>query len=176
MPSRGGMNSNSLLPYIDYEALKKNPKIIIGYSDVTAILLAIYAKTGVTTFYGPAVVSSFGEFPPFADETFSYFSDIVMKNVSVPHTFKNPDFWTDELVDWETQSISKKPYRNLLVTVSSGKSKGRLIGGNLNTMQCIWNTEYMPSIQEGDILFIEDANKDIATLERSFSLLKIFPA
>lgn len=63
MSAIGGMNSNSLLPYIDYEALRKNPKIIIGYSDVTAILLAIYAKTGITTYYGPAVVASFGEFP-----------------------------------------------------------------------------------------------------------------
>jgi len=44
------MNSNSLLPYIDYEAFKKNPKIIIGYSDVTAILLAIYEQTGISTY------------------------------------------------------------------------------------------------------------------------------
>jgi muramoyltetrapeptide carboxypeptidase LdcA involved in peptidoglycan recycling len=173
MSSIGGMNSNSLLPYIDYETLRKNPKIIIGFSDVTAILLAVYAKTGITTYYGPAVVASFGEFPPFVDETFHYFSDIVMKNVNVPHTYKNPDYWTDEFVNWETQSTSKKTYDNELVTVNGGKSKGRLIGGNLNTMQGIWNTEYMPVIQEGDILFIEDSLKDAATIERSFSLLKI---
>lgn len=56
MAAIGGMNSNSILPYIDYEALKANPKIIIGYSDVTALLLGIYAKTGMVTYYGPAMV------------------------------------------------------------------------------------------------------------------------
>lgn len=59
----GGYNSNALLPYIDYQALKADPKIIIGYSDVTALLLGIYAQTGLITFYGPALVASFGEFP-----------------------------------------------------------------------------------------------------------------
>jgi len=69
----GGMNSNSLLPYLDYEAIKKDPKIFVGYSDVTALLLGIYAKTGLTTYYGPAMVASFGEFPPYVEETFEYF-------------------------------------------------------------------------------------------------------
>ena len=64
MSTIGGMNSNSILPYIDYEAFKRNPKIIIGYSDVTAILLAVYAQTGISTYYGPALVASFGELPP----------------------------------------------------------------------------------------------------------------
>ena len=54
MAVAGGYVSNSLLPYINYEYLCRNPKIIIGYSDITAILLAIYAKTGLVTYYGPA--------------------------------------------------------------------------------------------------------------------------
>lgn len=96
-----------------------------------------------------------------------------MKRVTLPYTFKNPDFWTDEFISWETQSTSKKPYANKLVTVNGGKSKGRLIGGSLNTMQGIWNTEYIPIIQEGDILFIEDSYKNPEIIERSFFLLKI---
>ena len=64
MASIGGMNTNSILPYLDYEYLKQHPKIIVGYSDITALLLAIYAKTGLVTFYGPALAASFGEFPP----------------------------------------------------------------------------------------------------------------
>lgn len=63
----GGYNSNALLPYLDYEALIKKPKIIMGYSDVTALLLGIYTKTGLMTFYGPALVASFGEFPPLVE-------------------------------------------------------------------------------------------------------------
>lgn len=53
MSTIGGMNSNSILPYIDYDAFLNNPKIMIGYSDATALLLGIYAKTGIPTFYGP---------------------------------------------------------------------------------------------------------------------------
>ncbi|MCC4820412.1 LD-carboxypeptidase, partial [Vibrio lentus] len=77
MSTIGGNNSNSLLPYIDYDALRNDPKMIIGYSDATALLLGIYAKTGLVTFYGPALVASFGEFPPLVDETFQSFTDIL---------------------------------------------------------------------------------------------------
>ena len=64
----GGSNSNSLLPYLDFEALRRDPKVIVGYSDVTALLLGIYAQTGLVTFYGPALVASFGELPPLVDK------------------------------------------------------------------------------------------------------------
>lgn len=173
MSTIGGMNSNSLLPYIDYETFKNNPKPIIGYSDVTAILLAIYAKTGISTYYGPALVASFGELNPFVDITYKYFEDILVNEINTPHKIKNPAFWTDEYINWETQDRSKVEIPNDLITVYGGKVRGRLMGGNLNTMTGIWNTQYMPEIKKGDILFIEDSLKDCATIERSFSLLKL---
>lgn len=173
MSSIGGMNSNSILPYIDYEEFRKNPKIIIGYSDVTAILLGIYAKTGITTFYGPAAVASFGELPPYVDLTYDYFSDILIEEKNIPFTLPTPEFWTDEIIDWEKQNRSKEKYDNRLIAINPKVVEGRLIGGNLNTMSGIWGTEYMPEIKNGDILFIEDSFKNAATLERSFSLLKL---
>lgn len=173
MSTIGGMNSNSLLPYIDYEAFKENPKPIIGFSDVTAILLGIYAKTGISTYYGPALVASFGELKPYVDLTYKYFEDILVNDISYPYMLENPEFWTDEFIDWENQDREKNRVENELITVYEGKVQGRLIGGNLNTMTGIWNTEYMPEIKEGDILLIEDSLKDCATIERSFSLLKL---
>lgn len=173
MSTIGGMNSNSILPYIDYEAFKRNPKPIIGYSDVTAILLAVYAKTGISTYYGPALVASFGEFEPFVDMTYKYFEDILVNEINLPYEIKNPEIWTDEYIDWENQDREKQGVHNELITVYDGKVEGRLIGGNLNTMTGIWNTEYMPEIKEGDILFIEDSLKDCGDIERSFSLLKL---
>ena len=173
MSTIGGMNSNSLLPYIDYEEFKKNPKPIIGYSDVTAILLGIYAKTGVSTYYGPALVSSFGELEPFVTETYNNFKKILIDKIEYPCKLEMPKFWTEEYINWEEQDRSKKPFNNNWVTVTEGVSEGRLIGGNLNTMMGIWGTEYMPEIKAGDILFIEDSLKDCATIERSFSLLKL---
>ena len=173
MSTIGGMNSNSILPYIDYEAFKRNPKIIIGYSDVTAILLAVYAQTGVSTYYGPALVASFGELPPFADYTYKYFKEVIMDSIKIPYVFEKPKYWTDEYINWETQNKSKEKMENEWITVYDGVVRGRVIGGNLNTIQGIWGSKYMPKIKDGDILFIEDSLKDIATIERSFSLLKI---
>ncbi|WP_291576347.1 S66 family peptidase [Clostridium sp. UBA4548] len=173
MSTIGGMNSNSILPYIDYEAFKRHPKIIIGYSDVTAILLGIYAQTGISTYYGPALVASFGELPPFVEDTYKYFKDIVIDTTMIPYKFKIPDYWTEEFINWETQDRGKAKRENQWITVHEGVTQGRVIGGNLNTMQGIWGSKYMPEIMDGDILFIEDCLKDIATIERSFSHLKV---
>lgn len=173
MSTIGGMNSNSILPYIDYEELRRNPKIIIGYSDVTAILLAVYSKTGISTYYGPALAASFGEFPPFVDYTYDYFKEIFEDDLKTPHVLKTPRCWTDEYINWETQDRDKEKRDNSWIAVYKGITTGRVIGGNLNTIQGIWGSEYMPEIKDGDILFIEDSLKDAATIERSFSFLKI---
>ena len=173
MASIGGYNTNSILPYIDYEYLKKHPKIIIGYSDVTALLLAIYAKTGLVTFYGPSVASSFGEFPPLVDLTYDYFERFIKGRILIPYQYDKPDFWTDEFINWVEQKTAKKVYPNEWICVNKGMCQGKLIGGNLNTMEGIFQTEYMPIIKKGDILFIEDSFKDASIIERSFSLLKL---
>jgi muramoyltetrapeptide carboxypeptidase len=173
MSTIGGMNSNSIIPYIDYEAFRRNPKIIIGYSDVTAILLAIYAQTGISAYYGPALVASFGELEPFVDNTYKYFKEITLEDTQFPYAYEMPEYWTEEYISWETQDRSKERRENKWITVYEGIARGRVIGGNLNTMQGIWGSKYMPEIKAGDILFIEDCLKDAATVERSFSLLKV---
>lgn len=173
MASIGGNNTNSILPYIDYEYLKKHPKIIIGYSDTTALLLAVYVKTGLVTFYGPAAASSFGELPPFVDWTFKYFESMIKSEIICPYDYQMPEFWTDEVIKWDEQNRSKEQYKNDWICVKPGVCQGRLIGGNLNTMEGFFGTKYMPEIKKGDILFIEDSLKDACTIERSFSLLKL---
>lgn len=173
MASIGGNNTNSILPYIDYAYLKNHPKILIGYSDTTALLLAIYAKTGLVPFYGPALASSFGELPPFVDMTYDSFRQVIWEGCSIPYTYTMPPVWTDEYISWNEQVGSKKPRPNRWITVIPGVCTGRLLGGNLNTMEGFFGTEYMPEIQEGDILLLEDSLKDACTIERSFSLLKL---
>jgi len=172
MATMGGMVSNSILPYIDYQALKKDPKIIIGYSDVTAVLFGIYAQTSIITYYGPALVSSFGEMGYFLTQTYQYFYDMVEKP-KLPYTIKNPEFWTQDYIDWQEQTAEKSKTLNQLLTINAGKVTGRLIAGNLDTLQGIFASSYMPEIKQGDILLIEDSFKDAATVERSFSHLKI---
>lgn len=168
----GGYNSNSLLPYIDYEAMKKDPKIIIGYSDMTALLFAVHAKCGIPAFYGPALVATFGEFEPFNEMSYRYFEDILV-NRQLPYVYKKPDIWTDEYINWEDQTGPKKPKPNRWVTVNSGTAEGRIIAGNLNTMYGIWGSGYFPEIKKGDILLIEDTMKNAAEVERAFSFLKV---
>ncbi len=170
----GGSNSNSLLPYLDFDALKRDPKIIIGYSDVTALLLGIYAKTGLVTFYGPALVASFGELSPLVDETLAGFSQICLAGGgAVPHTLPTPAYWSDERLDWENQTRAKQCQPNRQISVGAGRVRGRLVGGNLNTMAGIWDSPYMPAIARGDILLLEDSLLTADTVERSFAHLKL---
>lgn len=172
MSAIGGMNTNAILPYIDYAYLKQHPKIIVGYSDTTALLLAVYAKTGLVTFYGPALAASFGEFPPFVEKTYEAFR-AMLENPPVPYACAMPPYWTEEFIPWDRQDRSKQARENRWLTVRSGAVRGRLIGGNLNTVGGIFGTDYMPQIREGDILLLEDSLKDAATVERSFSLMKL---
>lgn len=170
MSTIGGNNSNALLPYIDYEALRNDPKIIIGYSDVTALLMGIYAQTGLITFYGPALVASFGEFPPLVDKTFDSFIDI-LSSTSGMYSYSIPEEWTDVRHNWDTQDSGKPTYPNEWKFVGDGIVEGRIVGGNLNTMAGIWGSPYMPTIQQGDILLVEDSLCGIETVERSFAHL-----
>ncbi len=164
----------SLLPYLDFAALRRDPKIIVGYSDVTALLLGIHAQTGLVTFYGPALVASFGELPPLVDETLASFLQIVLADeAGVPCTLPTPVKWSDERLDWESQTRAKRCQPNRLISVGSGRVQGRLIGGNLNTMAGIWGSPYMPAIERGDILLLEDSLKSAETVERSFAHLKL---
>jgi len=171
--SIGGTNSNSLLPYIDYESLRNDPKAIIGYSDVTAILLGIYAKTGLTTFYGPAIVPSFGEYPDMLTDGKRFFENVLMGMKSAPYKLEAPEKWTDERIDWRTQDRPKKMVENSgWKCLRNGKAEGKLIGGNLNTMAGFLKSNYFPNLKNA-ILFIEDSAKDMAMEERLFSMLKL---
>lgn len=170
MSTIGGMVSNSMLPYIDYEALKRDPKIIIGYSDVTALLMGIYQKTGIATYYGPALVASFGEIGYFLNKTYDYFVNAAVAP-TYPYVIENPEYWTEEYLDWQKQDSEKPRTKNQLVTINDGKASGRLLVANLNTLSGIFGTEYMPEIQQGDILLLEDSFKDAAHTERSTSHL-----
>lgn len=173
MSTIGGTNSNSLLPYIDYDAFKDNPKIIIGYSDVTAILLALFAKTGIATYYGPALIPSFGEFAPLVNYTYNYFEQYFIENSKPPYEVPMPPFWSDEPVNWLEKTTEKKLFHNEWITVQKGVAEGRLIGGNVNAMYGFIGSPYFPKIEEGDILLIEDSMKNASLVEKNFAMLKL---
>lgn len=171
MAVSGGYVSNSILPYIDYDELIRNPKIVIGYSDVTAILLGIYAKTGLTTYYGPTV-SDFSNKPPMNQGSYNYMSDILIADTKPPFTLPVPSYWTEDYIDC-FEEIEYTTYPNKMITLNNGVVDGRLIVCNLNTLLGFMASEYMPVIKHGDILLIENKNLDAETLEREFSMLKV---
>ncbi|HPS68755.1 MAG TPA: LD-carboxypeptidase [Holophaga sp.] len=173
MATIGGDNSNALLPFLDYDAFWRDPKPVVGYSDVTAILFALYARTGIPTFYGPALAASFGELPPLVEETWESFADIVLGRAKRPFEYPRPSAWTDEHLLWEEQQRPKRTRPNAWVTLRPGKARGRLIAGNLNTLNGIWGTPYMPEFLPGDILLVEDSMKNAADVERSFTHLAL---
>lgn len=119
-------------------------------------------------------MASFGELPPLVDETLASFLQIVLADdAGVPCTLPTPAQWSDERLDWENQARAKQCQPNRLISMGSDQVVGRLIGGNLNTMAGIWGSPYMPAIEHGDILLLEDSLKSAETLERSFAHLKL---
>ena len=173
MSTIGGTNSNSMLPYIDYEAFRSHPKYILGYSDATAILLALYSNTGIPTYYGPALIPSFGEFEPLVNDTYHYFEQYFMAENNPPYEIPLPTFWSDEPVNWLEKTTEKTLYPNEWKTVIPGNVEGRLIGGNVNAMYGFIGTPYFPEIKPGDILLIEDCMKNASIVEKNFAMLKL---
>lgn len=147
----GGYNLNQILPYLDYDLIKNNPKIICGYSDITALLNAIYAKTGLITYHGPHY-SSFG-MKKGNEYTIEGFSKLVLNKKSV--TIKSSNQYSDDF--WFIDQESRKFYKNKGMKIANeGVSKGVILGGNLCTFNLLQGTEYMPKINDDIILFLED--------------------
>lgn len=148
----GGFNSNQILDYIDYEAIKQNPKIFCGFSDITALSNAIYSKTGLVTYSGPHY-SSFGMLKGFEYEL-EYFEKMFFQ--SYEFEIKSSKQWSDDLwfIDQENREFIENEG---MYVINEGKAEGDIVGGNLCTLNLLQGTEYMPDI-EGKVLFLEDDN------------------
>lgn len=171
MASVGGIVTNGMLPYIDYEFYAKNPKPVIGMSDVTALLMALYSKTGVPTYYGSNFVTSYARLSPYREIALGCLCDVLGFEKS--YKYCAPEYYSDEVIEWEKPLTEEKHIPNKLVTLHGGKVRGRLIGGNLWVISNIWGTPYMPKIRQGDILFIEDTQVDADLVECHLGQLKI---
>jgi len=173
MGTIGGMNTNSVLEYLDFDYLEKHPKIVVGYSDTTAFLLAVTVKApACRVLYGPALVASFGEFSPLVDYTYQAFEKIITAKDDQTITIAAPREWTDEPINWDDFTRDKKMQKNQWHYTDTSVLEGRIIGGNLNTMTGIIGSKYYPTFTKDDVLLIEDAEKDAAIIERSFAMLK----
>ncbi|WP_223700477.1 S66 family peptidase [Sutcliffiella deserti] len=147
----GGYQANQLLSYIDYELIKNNPKLFCGYSDITALSNAIYAKTGLITFSGPHF-SSFGIVKGF-EYSLEYFKKAFMEEPTIIDVRPSRE-WSNDT--WYLDQEDRTFYSNDgYLVINEGDCNGRIIGGNLCTLNLLQGTEFMPSLKNS-ILFLED--------------------
>ncbi len=137
--ARGGYGCSGLLPLIDFDLIKKNPKVFVGYSDITVLHLAIFKKTGLVTFHGPVASST------FTDYAKKYFVDMLTSTGIPPKVYpsENNDKKGEENIFFKPKVYNK------------GIAKGQLIGGNLSLISALVGTEWDIDF-DGKLLFIED--------------------
>lgn len=150
---RGGSGSARILDKLDYEAIRKNPKIFIGYSDITALHLAIHKKTGLVTFHGPVAVSTWNTF------SYDHFRKLLFEGNAL--TYSNPGRKGDQLAQT----------KNRIRSISQGTAKGQLLGGNLSVLTGIMGSEYFPENWKGKIFYLEDVGEKIYAVDRMMSQL-----
>lgn len=149
----GGFNSNELLPYLDYDLIAKHPKIICGYSDSTAFLNAIFAKTHLMTYMGPSY-SSFK-----MDEGQEYQSKMWLQAMTQTSYDLTPsDEWSSDA--WYDPTQPRHFYPTEWKVYTHGKAQGTLIGGNLCTFNLLRGTDYAPQVLDY-VLVVEQAEEDL---------------
>lgn len=146
----GGFNSNQLLPYIDWDKVRNNPKVFCGFSDITALNNAILAKTGLVTYSG-LHYSTFG-MREYFEYCLEYFKKCVMSDE--PINVQPSKEWTDDF--WYLDQTDRHPEVNEgWLVLNEGSTEGRIVGGNLCTLNLLQGTDFMPDLSNS-VLFIED--------------------
>lgn len=159
--SIGGDHSCHLLPLLDFDLIARNPKIIMGFSDITVLNVAIGQQTGLITFNGPALLTDFAEYPDMLAYTKEYFLKAVTSVLPIGVVQASPD-WTEEFLDWEGQKDRQRPRQMLpnpgWTWLKPGVSEGRLLGGCLESLQHLRGTPYWPD-WGGALFFFETSEE-----------------
>lgn len=146
IPMRGGWGCNRILPLLNYSLIRSHPKIIIGYSDITTLLLAINARSQMVTFHGPVATSTWNQF------TVDYFKRILFNGEAVTMQNLNPSEVRLEII-------------------APGKARGKLVGGNLSVLSAMVGSPYLPFWNKS-ILFVEEVGEDVYRIDRMLTQLK----
>jgi muramoyltetrapeptide carboxypeptidase len=157
---RGGYGCGRILDLLDYKTIAKNPKIFAGFSDVTALLLALYTKTGLVTFHSPMGTSVWNDF------TVSHFKNVLFEDNSNENVTKNILQNPTQKGDNLTQTTDR------ITTITVGTAEGIFLGGNLTVLASLIGTPYLPNF-DNSILFLEEVNEEIYRIDRLFCQLKL---
>ncbi|HPF47693.1 MAG: LD-carboxypeptidase [Alphaproteobacteria bacterium] len=151
---KGGWGAARVLPYLDYDLIAKNPKILLGYSDITALLNALYIKSNLMTFHGP-----------IAGSDWSHFSAENVREV----LFEGK---AQHMVNPQDKGEYLTVRKNRIQTIVSGTAEGRLIGGNLTVFTAVQGTPYFPDTKD-KILMFEDIGENIYRVDRMLTQLAL---
>lgn len=151
---RGGWGCNRILDLLDYKTIAKHPKVLMGYSDITSLLLALNAKANLVTFHGPVGVSTWNEYSTSFVRRLLFQADA--------YTMRNPTDIGDNLTLVE----------NRILHINSGIARGKLLGGNLAVLSAMVGSDYLPDFKD-NILFLEEIGEDIYRIDRMLTQLKL---
>ena len=160
--SIGGYNSNAFLDRLDYGLIRRNPKILVGYSDPTSLLLGIHEMSGLVTFHGPTLMPQFGEPGGLHPYTEHWFRKTLM-GAAPPGKLHPSGLNIHEYLEWDrddTRPRREEPYEGPR-TVKPGRAEGPLVAGNLCTLATLAGTPYFPDL-EGAILCVEISEEENA--------------
>ncbi len=165
---RGGYGSARILPYLDYELIKSHPKVFMGYSDITAVLYALYGKANLVGFHGPMGTSNYNDF------TTRYFREVLM-NPSKSLTYENP---VADLVEPLTAN-GQEPATSVaiadpLITLAPGTAEGVLVGGNLSLVTSLCGTTYDVDLRD-KLVFLEEVGEAPYRIDRMLTQLLLDP-
>ncbi len=171
----GGSNSASLVPYLDFAAIRAHPKVFCGFSDVTSLHLALLSRAGLSTFYGPAVMPSFGEWPDVVDYTRDAFLDAVWRHREGERRLAPPPQWSNHFRDaigegWRTEPRQWRANAGWLV-LNAGAARGPLLVANLATLLSWAGTADWPRL-DGAVLVIEEMAAPFSGAERRLRQLE----
>jgi muramoyltetrapeptide carboxypeptidase len=151
---RGGYGTLRLLERVDYQLIKRNPKILVGYSDLTALQLAIFTKTRLLTFSGPMLaVEMFDKIDPFTEE---FFWQLLTSSHPIGKV-SNPDHASFRVLPSSSRKL---------------QASGKLLGGNLSMIASILGTQFQPNFRNR-ILFFEEVGEEPYRIDRMLTQLKL---
>lgn len=157
----GGTHAAELLPHIDFDLIRSNPKIFMGFSDNTILHTAFRVEAGLPTLYGPGLLTDWAEhptMPPEALETAFH----LMTSTEALGPLQTPGWWTDEFLDWESGEDTVRSRQRLENAgwnwIRDGVVEGRTVGGCLETLQHLRGTRWWPDFS-GAILCIETSEE-----------------
>jgi muramoyltetrapeptide carboxypeptidase LdcA involved in peptidoglycan recycling len=153
----GGDHSCHLLPLLDFDLIRKNPKVFMGFSDITVLNVAIWKETGLVTFNGPTLLTDFSEYPRMFEYTERYMLRAVCEARPIG-VFEPSTWWTEEFLDWGQKEDLKRPRARHRSAgwnwLRGGVAEGVLIGGCLESLEHLRGTRFWPEWQDA-IMFFE---------------------